>query len=317
MEASSIQTPPPDREQTDAIPGLAIVIVTYNSVEVLPGLLDSLASGLDGVSPSKVIVVDNSSQDRSVEIAQAHGSVDRVIQTGHNAGYAAGVNVATSEISASMDLLVLNPDIRLAPGCLAILLTALASSSNAGVIVPRMRNQHNHIARSVRREPSITTAWSEALLGGPRASRIGLGEMVYDPVLYQNGGKIAWATGAILLISAAARKKVGDWDESFFLYSEEVDYLRRTREAGFDIVYVPQSEVVHIGGDYRSSKFLTNLTMANRIKYYRRNHSIISAAIFQAGLVAGECIRVIAPKPRISALAAAVGIWNCKGSLRP
>ncbi|KQO76270.1 glycosyl transferase [Rhizobium sp. Leaf262] len=305
-----MQAPQSDREPSDDRTALAIVIVTYNSAEVLPGLLDSLACGLEGVVRSKVIVVDNRSQDRSVEIAQAHSSVDRVIQTGRNAGYAAGVNAATAEISTSMHLLVLNPDIRLAPGCLVILLKALGSLKNTGVVVPRMRNQHHLVSKSVRREPSITTAWSEALLGGSRAARMGLGEMVEDPVLYQKGGKIEWATGAILLISAGAREKVGDWDESFFLYSEEVDYLRRTREAGFDIFYVPQSEVVHIGGDYRSSNFLTNLTMANRIKYYRRHHGIVSTTLFQAALVAGECIRLLSRRPRTSALAAALGMWN-------
>ena len=86
-------------------------------------------------------------------------------------------------------------------------------------------------------------------LGGTFAARIGTGEMISDLALYHPGGIIEWATGAALAVAAGARGIVGDWDESFFLYSEEVDYPRRVRESGLFVAYVPQAQVVHIGRD--------------------------------------------------------------------
>lgn len=288
---------------------LAIVTVAYNSASVLSGLLDSLRAGLEGIAHYEVIVVDNDSHDHSVDLALAHPIGARVIRTGRNGGYSAGINAATATIGSSVDLLVLNPDIRLLPGSIARLYAGLSKSS-VGVAVPQVRGEDGAVSKSIRREPSIMTAWSEALLGGTLAARMGLGEIVHDPALYKDGGAIEWATGAILLVSAQARQAIGDWDESFFLYSEEVDYLQRVRAAGLDVLYVPTSQAIHIGGDYHSSDFLTALMTANRIKYHRRHHGALASAIFRSGIVAGEVMRLAIGSGHRSALSAALGLWR-------
>ena len=78
--------------------GLSIVIVTYNSAAVLPGLLDSLPAGLEGIKQFETIVVDNDSADNSVDIALAHPTRPRVIRMGRNAGYAAAINVGAATV---------------------------------------------------------------------------------------------------------------------------------------------------------------------------------------------------------------------------
>jgi GT2 family glycosyltransferase len=154
-----------------------------------------------------------------------------------------------------------------------------------------MLSEEGHLAPSIRREPSLVTAWSEATLGGTLAARLDLGEVVRNPALYREGGPIEWATGAALMISARARLAAGDWDESFFLYSEEVDYLRRVRERGLSVIYVPQARTVHFGGDYESSPFLSGLMMANRIGDYARRHGWLATAAFRLALIVGEALR--------------------------
>jgi GT2 family glycosyltransferase len=284
---------------------LAVVTVTYNSASALSGLLDSLSAGLEGVEQYEVIVVDNDSHDHSVDLALAHPIGARVIRTGRNAGYSAAINAATATIDPSTDLLVLNPDIRLQRGCISSLYAGLRS---AGVAVPQVLGEEGGVSTSIRREPSLVTAWSEALLGGTLAARLGLGEIVDGAAVYREGGPIEWATGAILLVSAEARETVGEWDESFFLYSEEVDYLRRVRAAGLEVLYVPQALAVHIGGDYHSSPFLTALMTANRIKYYRRYHNAAASVFFRLGIIIGEAIRLAVGLGHRSAFRAAVGL---------
>lgn len=284
---------------------IALVIVTYNSGEVLPGLLDSLEAGLEGVERYEVIVVDNASRDDSVALARAHPIGVTVIETGRNAGYAAGINAAVATLAADTDVLVLNPDVRLQPGCVHLLSRRLADTS-IGIAVPKVLNEDGTVAHSLRREPSLLTIWSDALLGTKMAAKLGIGEIVSSPDLYSTGGVVDWATGAALAISAKARKTVGSWDESFFLYSEEVDYMERVRSAGLGVVYETRARAVHFGGEYHENTYLSGLMTSNRIRYFRRHHNIVSTLLFRLAIIVGETMRVTLGAGHRAALYAAL-----------
>jgi N-acetylglucosaminyl-diphospho-decaprenol L-rhamnosyltransferase len=291
--ASPFQTgkAPPAAEPPAERP-LSIVIVTYNSASVLPGLLDSLPSGLEGVKQFETIVVDNDSADNSVDIALSHSIRARVIKMGRNAGYAAAINAGAAVADPDADLLILNPDIRLLPCAASLLLDRLADPS-VGVAVPHICAEDGTTLWSLRREPSVLTAWMETILGGTLAARIGAGEMIGDASTYDRECQIEWATGAILAVAAPARSVVGDWDESFFLYMEEVDYLRRVRECGFSVAYVPKAKAIHIGGEYSENPHLSALLTTNRIRYHRRHHGPISTAMFRLSIILGEGMRAV------------------------
>jgi GT2 family glycosyltransferase len=269
---------------------LAAVIVTYNSQDVLTGLLDSLQASLAGVEKREVIVVDNNSQDSSVEIASSHPIGVHVIQTGRNAGYAAAINIACATLDANVDVLILNPDIRLHPDTLQSMRSRL-SHPGIGIVVPKIVDEADHLSFSLRRDPSILTAWSEALLGGSLCRRLGIGEVLGDAKLYEGGGQVDWATGAILLISARARQAVGLWDERFFLYSEEVDFMRRIRKAGMSVDYFPDAVAYHKGGDTRANPFLFGLSTMNRVSDYKINNGALKTKVFYMGVFFGELIR--------------------------
>jgi GT2 family glycosyltransferase len=279
------------RAARQAIAPLAVVIVTYNSAEVLPGLLDSLGAGLAGVGPCEVIVVDNCSSDGSADLAAGHELNVRVIRSRRNGGYAAGINLATAEIPPGSDLLILNPDIRLSPGAVQEL-RLRARDERVGVAVPMILNADGSIASSLRREPSLPTTWMQAVLGPSLAGRLGVGDMIFDQDTYARARTVDWATGAILLVAARARQRVGAWDESFFLYSEEVDFQRRVRSAGLQIAYVPEACVFHIGGDYMHNPALTAVMTSNQIRYYARHHGPIPTALFRGALIAFGLLRV-------------------------
>ena len=223
---------------------------------------------------------------------------------GRNAGYAAGINAAIERLDAESHLLVLNPDIRLQKGAIKGLLCGL-SDPRVGVAVPRILSEDGTTAWSLRREPSILTAWVEGLIGGTLAAKAGIGEMIGKTSRYDRAGAIEWATGAILLISAKALREIGKWDELFFLYSEEVDYMRRVRGRGLAIHYVPEACALHIGRDYTHNPRLSALMSANRIRYYRRYHGVFATAIFRLGVVVAELLRSgSSPSHRASFVAA-------------
>jgi N-acetylglucosaminyl-diphospho-decaprenol L-rhamnosyltransferase len=305
-----VQVPDPSMMPPPEDPALSIIIVTYNSAKVLPGLLDSLPAGLEGVKQIETIVVDNDSADNSADIALAHAIRPRVIRMGRNAGYAAAINAAAATVHPDADLLILNPDVRLLPGAARLLVDRLKDLS-IGIAVPRILAEDGTTHWSLRREPSLMTAWTDAILGGTFAACIGAGEMVGDPAIYDQGGLIEWATGAILAVAARARGVVGDWDESFFLYMEEVDYMRRVRECGFSVMYVPQAHAGHIGGEYSENPRLSALLSANRIRYHRKYHGPISTAAFRLSVILGQGIRAVrGPAGHRAAALAALTPWT-------
>jgi GT2 family glycosyltransferase len=280
--------------------------VTYNSSRHLKAFLDSLQTGLDGLQDFEVVIADNASSDDSVAIALSHPIRPRVINVGWNSGYAGGINAAVATVGEDSTLLVLNPDVRLLPGA-ALLLVDRLLDPTVGVAVPRILDEAGRLTHSLRREPSLTTAWTDAVLGGGKLGTwIGTGEKISDPTQYTADGFADWAEGSALAISARARKLVGDWDESFFLYSEEVDYMRRVRAVGLSIAYVSRAEVIHIGGESGTNPVLSALLTRNRVQYYRRHHGFLLSAMFQLAVVLGQGVRVGMGPTHMAALWAAL-----------
>ncbi|WP_246679236.1 glycosyltransferase family 2 protein [Mesorhizobium sp. B2-6-2] len=282
------------RDEETSQPGgarVSVVTVTYNSRRHLKAFLDSLQTGLDGIQDFEVVIADNASSDDSVAIALSHPVRPRVINVGWNSGYAGGINAAVATVGKDSTLLVLNPDVRLLPGAARLLMNRLLDPT-VGVAVPKILDEDGRLTLSLRREPSLKTAWTDAVVGGKLGTWIGTGEKISDPTRYTADGFADWAEGSAMAISARVRKLVGDWDESFFLYSEEVDYMRRVRAVGLSIAYVSGAEVIHIGGESGTNPSLSALLTRNRVQYYRRHHGFLLSAMFQTAVVLGEGVRV-------------------------
>lgn len=272
-------------------PQVGVVVVTWNSSAVIDGLLDSIPAAMHGIADWSLVIVDNHSGDDTVARVSARGPWVNVVQTGRNAGYAAGLNAGVEAIGPCDAYLVLNPDARLQRDCTQRLLAALSLPS-VGIAVPRIVGPDGELQHSLRREPSILTAWGEALLGGGRASRIAaLGEVVSDADAYESAHDTAWATGAVMAISAACWETTGPWDETFFLYSEETDYALRARDAGFLTRYVPAAVAVHLGGESHTSTTLYARLTVNRVRLFNRRHHGFATAGFWTGVLVNEILR--------------------------
>jgi N-acetylglucosaminyl-diphospho-decaprenol L-rhamnosyltransferase len=276
--------------------GVAVIIVSHNSAANLVDCLTAVhAAADDDVDLRTVVLADNASTDASVDLA--HATADRlglplrVLPMGRNAGYAAAINAAGELIGPTDHVLVLNPDAHPRPGSLAALVHA-ADRPDAGLAVPRLLAPDGATQPSLRRAPSITRALAEALLGGPRAGR--WGEVVTDPRAYAVAGPTTWATGAVLLVSAAAWRDIGPWDERFLLYSEETEYALRAAERGWTVRYEPAAEVAHAGGDSGRNPMLWALLTVNRVRLYRDRHSPAATAAFYLAVLLGQALRAAA-----------------------
>jgi N-acetylglucosaminyl-diphospho-decaprenol L-rhamnosyltransferase len=285
---------------------IAVIVVTYNSEALLSGLLTSLAPGLAGVV-WHLTVVDNDSADRTVATLRRLAPYATVVQTGRNAGYAAGINAGVAAAPPHTAVLVLNPDVRLTPGCVTGLLGPLRTPGT-GIAVPRLVDGSGALIWSMRREPTLLRTMADAVLGANRAGRWGtLGEVVTDERRYSRETVTDWAEGSTYLISKECWDRCGPWDESFFLYSEETDFALRARDAGFVTRYTPSAEAVHLQGGSAQSPGLWMLLTLNRLRLYRRRHSLPASAAFWTVLLVRELSRaVLGRRPSRAAVRALV-----------
>ncbi|MDH2414829.1 glycosyltransferase family 2 protein [Nocardioides sp. CER19] len=274
---------------------VTVVVVTFNSAHLLPAFVASLGPGL-GEVPWHLVVADNASADGTVELLRELAPEAKIVEMGRNAGYAAGINAAVQAAGASGPTMVLNPDVRLDPGCVPELLRVL-EEEGAGIAVPRLTDADGRLTMSMRREPTVLRAAADALIGGRRAGRIPLlGEHITDPRRYDRPTTTDWAEGSTQLISAACLAACHPWDESFFLYSEETDFHLRAGDAGFTIRFVPTAGAVHLGGESATSPALWSLLVANRVKLFAQRHGRAETTLYWAMLLLREGTRALLGK---------------------
>ncbi len=187
---------------------------------------------------------------------------------------------------------------RLDPGCVRPMLAALGRPG-VGIAVPRLFRGTGKPFPSLRRRPTLLRAWSEALLGGGIASRAAaLSEVVAGPESYTSRTRADWATGAVTMMSRECLKQVGEWDETFFLYSEETEFELRAADAGFGITFADVN-VTHLGGESRIRPELWSLQCANRVRLYGMRHNRWPSEMFYAAILLGEALRVLSRRTPI------------------
>jgi len=273
----------------NTMPKVAICVVTYNSATLIADLVNSLGRGTEGTSWS-LVFADNASSDNTVTEIERHAPSATVVHNGANLGYAAGVNAAVHAAGPQDAYLILNADVRLDPGCVLDLYETL--TEDIGIVVPRLTDARGALIFSLRRAPTVLRAWGDAILGAERAGRFpALGEIVTDPKSYQHAHATEWAEGSTQLISADCWRACGQWDESYFLYSEETEYDLRVREFGLMTWYQPEASAQHLEGGSAGNPRQWSLLIANRVKLYGASHGRLSTFAFWCATVVREGTR--------------------------
>ncbi len=221
-------------------PDVSVIVVTLNALPWVEQCLESVR-GLD------VIVVDHGSTDGTLELVRERFPGVRVVEQ-ENRGMGGGNN-AGMRVASGRYWFLLNPDAWVVGDGLARLVAFADAHPEAAVVGPRLSNTDGTLQRSARAEPTVWRLATE--YAGVR--KLAPGSSVLNP-LYLGGfdhttvREVDWLSGAALLVRRAAADEVGLFDESFFMFSEEVDWLTRFRRAGWSVLFYPEAEVVHVGG---------------------------------------------------------------------
>lgn len=247
---------------------LAIIILNWNGRRLLEEFLPTVVS--TSISErSDLFVVDNGSEDDSVEYVREHFPEVNLIEYQKNYGFAEGYNRAIETIRYPYSLL-LNSDVAVKEGWWEPLLDFIKSHKDAGAVQPKIKSY---------REPEKFEYAGAAgglldSLGYPYCRGRVFSKIAEDKGQYDGEAtEIAWASGAAMLVDTEAFLKAGGLDRRFFAHMEEIDLCWRLMLEGYKIYFVPDSEVYHLGGaslNYGNPK-KTYLNFRNNLLLLHKN----------------------------------------------
>jgi GT2 family glycosyltransferase len=252
---------------------LSIVIVNYRSRDPLLACLASIPDSVRGLE-TETVMVDNASGDGSSEaLAQWHPSV-RLIQNDENVGFARAVNQGLRATSGDF-VLLLNPDCVLHAGAVRRLVDYQRTHPRCGIAAPRLLYPDGSLQYSARHYPSGSTLLFNRysvltyLFPGNRWSRRYL-MSDWDHASVQD---VDWVVGACLVARRQAIREVGEMDETFFMFNEDVDWCRRMNLAGWSVTYVADAVAVHhVGVSRKKSTTHVILERHKGMVYYFHKH---------------------------------------------
>jgi N-acetylglucosaminyl-diphospho-decaprenol L-rhamnosyltransferase len=219
---------------------VTVVVVTWNALPWLEQCLES-------VRGHDVIVVDHGSTDGTLDFLRERHPGARVIEQ-ENRGMGGGNNTGM-RASDSRYFFLLNSDAWAVDGGLDRLVEFADAHPEAAVIGPRLLNTDGSLQRSVRGEPTVWRLATEYLFIRKLAPRTRLLNPLYVGGFdHDEETEADWLYGPALLVRRDAVDAVGMFDEAFFMFSEEVDWMTRFRRAGWKVLFLPDAEVVHVGG---------------------------------------------------------------------
>ena len=225
------------------------IIVNYNAGLLLTECVASLVSS--GVTD--VRVVDNASTDRSLDqlrgqFGRHHGV--RILANPSNRGFGPAVNDQLSLVDRE-HLLIINPDCRLEPGALDALLGALATDERMGLAGPAVVDGKGRVeAAACRHFPTPRRAFMAASGLHRLAGRLPAFTGVAHPDVrsLDRVTMVEATSGACMLLRTVAFREVGGFDAGYTLHAEDLDLMRRLRDHGWSVAYVPAARAVHVQG---------------------------------------------------------------------
>jgi len=264
---------------------LSIVVVNWNVRDLLRRCLRSIFAA---PSPApEVIVVDNASSDGSAEMVRAEFPQVALIANADNRGFPAGNNQGLA-VARGRYVMTLNPDTEIAGAAPGRIVAYLDAHPEIGALGPQLHNPDGSIQSSRRRFPTFATALFESTWLQGIAPRGVLRRFYVDDVPPDRTQEVDWVTGACLVVRREVLDRVGGFDEGFFMYSEELDWCKRIKSAGWKIVYLPEAQVIHHAGKSseqavaaRHSHFQTS-----KVRYFCKHHGEFIAETLRLFLLA-------------------------------
>jgi hypothetical protein len=241
---------------------LSIVIVAWNVRELVLDCLASIGAAKLGIS-YEVIVVDNGSNDFTVEAVSRQFPETRILALPKNIGFGAGNNRGF-EVMRGRHAVLLNSDTIVMPGGLEACVRYLDLHKEVGVVGPQLLNPDRTKQNCIHNAPNLVSE----LVGQSLLRRLLQRRYPSKLVDYDAPIEVEAVLGACLFARRVVIEQVGMIDEGYFFFLEETDWCQRIRTAGWKIAHLPDAYVIHLYGESTKKR----APLRTRIEYYRSRY---------------------------------------------
>lgn len=250
---------------------LSIVIVSYNTKDLLRRSIDSVLSQMDATN-DELIVVDNCSTDGTAAMVKADYPRVTLLALDKDYGYAYGSNRGF-EKSSGQYILVTSSDIVFPAGTLTPLVEKMKAQPRVGVVCPELIDFDGTLHQLTWQwRVGIFNELLNKLFSPISIARYGMVRRLV-PFLQRKEKAVAWVSGAVFLVSRGAMAKVGGFDENFQLYYEDTDLFERIRSSGYTILFTPEIKVFHgLGQSTKNEQSKVYLIFVQSRLYYYQKH---------------------------------------------
>ncbi len=287
---------------------LSIIIVSWNVCDLLRRCLQSIAAAR-GDLRLDVIVVDGGSIDGSPQMVAREFPDVHLIACQENVGFPKGNNMGMVH-AAGRYIMLLNPDTEVIGAALSWLVTFLDNHPDVGAVGPQLLYGDGRVQSSRRRFPTLATAFFESTWLQPYAPPHLLRRYYALDLPDSETADVDWVVGAALMTRREVVGQVGEMDEGYFMYSEELDWCRRIKEAGWRVVYLPAAQIIHHEG--KSSEQAVTARHIHfqraRLRYLQKFHGTVPAFCLRLFLLTSYLYQLL--------LEAAKGIVGHRRDLR-
>lgn len=261
---------------------LSIIIVNWNTRDLLAQCLDSIYAYAPQCT-FEVWVVDNASTDGSVELLRAQYPQVHLIVNAENVGFARANNQAI-RASSGQYMLLLNSDAMVTPNAVQTLVEFMYGHSDAAIAAPRLLNPDHTLQPSFTRFPSVFDEITLPL------------DLKFRRFLWDIGTpvQVDCVGGACLLIRRPDLLQIGLLNEQYFMYSEEVDLCWRIRQLNRNVYFVPQAQVIHMGGgSTQQAKAEMVLELyKSRIRFYLTHYGCVRTLAYRTVVVVVSLLKI-------------------------
>jgi hypothetical protein len=273
---------------------LTTILVNYNTARLLPKAVDALRLATGGLA-NQIVIVDNASRDDSASVMKSAFAGSRLLFNDTNVGFGRANNQALPFLEGKY-VLLLNTDAFVSSDTIEKTLAYMEAQPRAGIVGVKLVGRDGSLQPSCRYFPS---PWNIFL------SRTGLGRLfpwvrMMDDMEWDHATPRAcdWVPGCYYMVRREVIDSVGLFDPRYFLYYEEIDHCLAAKRAGWEVHFIPDSTVVHIGGESaksegeitQSGRQLEALQIESELLYFRKNHGLPAALLDAALLMLADLI---------------------------
>lgn len=257
-------------------PTLSIIIVSWNVASLLIGCLRSIAATCP--AGTEVIIVDSASTDDTVSRVRSGFPGVTLLSQSSNIGFTRGNNIGLAAAHGEY-LMLLNPDTELLANAAQTMIAILRENPAVGLVGPRTLNPDGSDQNTRRRFPTFRTAVFESTWLQRYAPRGLLDSYRVRDVADDATAPVDWVQGSCLLARRAVYQAIGGLDEGFVMYSEELDWCHRAKDAGWGVLYSGGARILHYGGQSSAQVPARTHILFNqsKLRYIRKYHGRAAA----------------------------------------